>query len=131
MTAFLESAKKASGGSTVLVGLLAVMVALDFLTAVLSALSGRGEHLRILSRRIGFAWVARKALIFVIVGVAYVVDETLGETVFCPITMKALIVNEAIVTLRNVSLVGTWIPPVLRNGLGRLTGETGKKTESK
>ncbi len=135
MAAFLELAKQTlapfftAGGSRTIVRWLAVIMALDYLTAVLSALLGRAKHGKTLSSRIGFIGIVRKSLAFVIVGVAYLVDEALGVTAFCPITIKGLIINEAISTLQNVSLVGTWIPPALKNGLTKLAGETGKKTD--
>lgn len=63
------------------------------------------------------AW---KGTRFVVVGIAFVVDQALGVNVFCGITIRGFIINEAISTLQNISLIGTRIPPALRNGLSRL-----------
>ncbi len=125
MAAFVELMRQTfepffqAGGPGTLVGWLTVILAADYLTAVLCALLGKAKHGGSLSSRIGFIGILRKSLIFVVVGVAYLVDEALGVSAFCAITIKGFIINEAISTLQNISLLGTWIPPALRNGLAK------------
>lgn len=113
-------------GIRALVGWLAVILAVDYFSALLCALLGKARHGKNLSSRIGFLGILRKSLIFVVVGVAYLVDQVLGVSSFCSITIKGFIINEAISTLQNVSLLGTWIPPALKNGLAKY-GNAGHK----
>lgn len=108
MARFLESFRALAkffltGDTPSLVARLSVIIAADYLTAVLCAVLGKARHGRRLSSRIGFLGILRKSLIFI-----------------CPTAVKAFAINEAISVLQNVALLGTWIPPGLRNGLGKV-----------
>lgn len=102
-----------------LIGPLGTMLAIDYVTAVLCALLGKAKHGGRLSSRIGFLGILRKSLIFVVVGIACLIDKALGSETLCSLTIKAFIVNEGISAIQNIALIGTWIPPALQNALQR------------
>lgn len=119
-------------GYRILIGWLASILAADYLTAVLCALLGKAKHGKNLSSSIGFTGIVKKSMVFVVVGIAFVVDQALGVNAFCGIAIRGFIINEAISTLQNISLIGTWIPPALQNGLSRLqTGDSPEGKDSK
>ena len=110
-----------------LVGLLAAILAIDYVAALICALLGRAKHGGSLSSRVGFMGILRKSLIFAVVGVAHIIDEALGSESLCPLTIKGFIVNEGISVIQNISLAGTWIPPVLKERLKRIAGANDRK----
>lgn len=136
MTGFCEPLRQAlsqlfaRGEPGELLGLLGTILAIDYVTALLCAVMGKAKHGGSLSSRVGFMGILRKSLIFVVVGTAYLLDKALGSETLCPLTIRAFILNEGISAIQNISLIGTWIPPALKDALKQVTDAKGGR-ESK
>ena len=101
-----------------LYALIAFVIA-DYITGVLAAISQRE-----LSSAVGFRGIAKKLLIFVLVGLANLLDVyILGHAgVLRMATIFFYISNEGISLIENAAHLGLPVPQALRDALASLTG---------
>lgn len=112
------------GGWTALMTILAAMMALDYVTGIVVAASGRslktdGGHL---DSKVGFIGLAKKGFILAIVLVATLLDKALGaETmVFQTAATCYYIANEGISVMENAGLMGLPVPKIVRKALEQM-----------
>ena len=105
------------GGKDGLLYALLVLIVLDYITGVLNAIDQRE-----LSSAVGYKGIARKVLIFVLVGTANVVDVyILGKAgVLRAAVIFFYISNEGISILENASHLGLPVPKKLQSVLRQL-----------
>ena len=105
------------GGIDGLLYALLVLIILDYITGVLNAIDQRE-----LSSAVGYKGIARKVLIFVLVGTANVVDVyILGKAgVLRAAVIFFYISNEVISILENASHLGLPVPEKLQSVLKQL-----------
>ena len=113
--------------------LLVLLMALDYLSGVGVALLGKSPKSEggALSSRAGFAGLARKAMILVIVLLAAVLDQLTGSAACTGAATMFYIVNESLSILENAVLLGVPVPQRLRQALdvaGRAADCEKKKT---
>ena len=113
------------GGIDGLISALLVFVILDYLTGVMCAIA---DHT--LSSAVGFRGICRKVLIFMLVGVAHILDSQvigtgsgLRSAVAC-----FYLSNEAVSMLENAGHLGLPIPEKLKEILAQLHNKTVKET---
>ena len=113
------------GGIDGLLSALLVFVILDYLTGVMCAIA---DHT--LSSAVGFRGICRKVLIFMLVGVAHILDTQvigtgsgLRSAVAC-----FYLSNEAVSMLENAGHLGLPIPEKLKEILAQLHNKTVKET---
>ena len=109
------------GGWTAALTILAVMMAVDYLTGILVAIAGRSpktEHGG-LSSKAGFIGLARKGFIMIIVLVATLLDQAIGNTamIFQTAATFYYIANEGLSILENADLMGVPFPTFIRERL--------------
>ena len=99
--------------------LLVLLMALDYLSGVGVALLGKSPKSEggALSSRAGFAGLARKAMILVIVLLAAVLDQLTGSAACTGAATMFYIVNESLSILENAVLLGVPVPQRLRQAL--------------
>lgn len=104
--------------------ILAVMMAIDYITGVLVAVSGRSPKTEGggLSSKIGFVGLAKKGFIMLIVLVATLLDRAVGNTimVFQTAAVFYYIANEGLSILENANLMDVPFPDYLRGRLEAL-----------
>lgn len=108
---------------------LITFICLDYVTGLIV-----GAVQRRLNSQISFAGLLKKAVIFVIVAVAHVVDtQILGGTasVFRSAACGLYIANEGLSILENCGKLGLPIPAKLRNVLEQLRDENEKDDDKK
>lgn len=101
------------------VKLLALLMALDYLTGVSAAALGRSRKSEsgALSSKTGFIGLARKAMILSVVLVAMIADRLSDSAAFTGAVTMFYSVNEALSILENAVLLGVPIPQKLRQAL--------------
>lgn len=99
---------------------LIAFVAVDYITGVLSAID-RGT----LSSTVGFKGIARKVLIFTLVGIGNIIDTTIlkSGTAIRTAVIFFYLSNEGISILENTAHLGLPIPKILKNVLETLNKE--------
>ena len=109
------------GKWTAALTILAVMMAVDYITGVLVAITGRSPKTDGggLSSKIGFVGLAKKGFIMLIVLVATQLDRAIGNTsmVFQTATVFYYIANEGLSILENADLMGVPFPAFIRKRL--------------
>lgn len=109
------------GEWTAALTILAVMMAVDYITGVLVAITGRSPKTDGggLSSKIGFVGIAKKGFIMLIVLVATQLDKAIGNTsmVFQTATVFYYIANEGLSILENAELMGVPFPAFIRKRL--------------
>ena len=110
------------GGKDGLLYALLVLVILDYITGVLNAIDQKR-----LSSSVGYKGIARKVLIFVLVGTANVVDVyILGKAGVLRATVVFFYIsNEGISILENASYLGLPIPQKFQSVLKQLHQKEG------
>lgn len=111
------------GGKDGLLYALLVLVILDYITGVLNAINQKR-----LSSSVGYKGIARKVLIFVLVGTANVVDVyILGKAgVLRATVIFFYISNEGISILENASYLGLPVPQKFQSVLKQLHQKEGE-----
>ena len=101
--------------------ILAVMMAVDYLTGVLVAITGKSPKTDGggLSSKVGFVGLAKKGFIMLIVLVATQLDKAIGNTamIFQTASVFYYIANEGLSILENADLVGVPFPSFIREHL--------------
>lgn len=109
------------GEWTATLTILAVMMAVDYITGVLVAITGKSPKTEGggLSSKIGFVGLAKKGFIMLIVLVATQLDKAIGNTamVFQTATVFYYIANEGLSILENADLMGVPFPAFVRTRL--------------
>ena len=109
------------GEWSALLTILAVMMAVDYITGVMVAATGKSPKTEGggLSSKIGFVGLAKKGFIMLIVLVATQLDRAIGNTsmVFQTATVFYYIANEGLSILENADLMGVPFPAFVREKL--------------
>ncbi|MDO3408561.1 phage holin family protein [Saccharibacillus sp. CPCC 101409] len=101
------------GGWNMLINLLVILVVLDWLTGWAAAWV-RGE----LRSRIGFEGIVRKVAIFVVMAIAHLVDNVLGDLhLFRDAVVFFYLANELLSVIENLGKIGVPMPPVIRDAV--------------
>lgn len=105
------------GGCDGLICALTVFVAIDYVTGVMRAISDRK-----LSSEVGFRGICKKALIFLLVGMANILDDrVIGDgSVLRTAVIFFYISNEGISIMENAGRIGLPIPDKLKKVLEQL-----------
>lgn len=107
------------GGWSSLLGVLLAFVAIDYISGVVaSGLEGK------LSSAVGLKGIAKKVFIFVLVGVANLIDVSLGDGhLLRDATIFFYLANEVISILENAGRVGIPVPEILEQAIEILKGK--------
>ena len=116
------------GGCDGLLYALVVFVVVDYITGVMCAINDKK-----LSSSVGFKGICRKVLIFLLVGIANVLDvQVIGTgTVLRTAVIFFYISNEGISLLENAGHLGLPIPEKIKVVLEQLHDRAEKETEVK
>lgn len=112
------------GEWTPLLQVLLAFVVIDYLTGLLaSGVEGQ------LSSKIGFRGIVKKLMIFAIVAVGHLIDQTIGDGhMFRDAVVFFFLGNELLSILENAGRTGLPLPSVLSNAVDILKGKgEGKK----
>lgn len=114
--------------------ILAIMMAVDYLTGIMVALSGRSPKTEGggLSSKIGFIGLAKKGFIMLIVLVATLLDRAVGNTtmIFQTAAVFYYIANEGLSILENADLMGVPFPEFIRKRMEEIKEEKEKPPDS-
>ena len=112
------------GGCDGLIIALVVFVAVDYLTGILCAIADKS-----LSSEVGFKGIAKKVVIFMLVGVANILDvEVIGTgSVLRTAVIFFYLSNEGISLLENSAHLGLPIPTVVKKALNQLHDKSENK----
>ncbi|WP_317912823.1 phage holin family protein [Carnobacterium maltaromaticum] len=118
------------GNWDALLGVLMSFVIADYITGLLAGGSTVG-----LSSKVGFKGIAKKVVIFVIVGVAHGIDILLGDkNMFRDATIFFYLANEVISILENAAKMEVLVPIKLQEAIKqflKLSGEKEKMEDDK
>ena len=116
------------GGCDGLLYALLAFVVIDYITGVMCAIENHE-----LSSEVGFHGITRKILIFLLVGIANIVDMQLigNGSVLRTAVIFFYISNEGLSIVENAAVLGLPIPNELRNVLKQLRGKNGKPAPKK
>ena len=115
------------GGCDGLLIALAVFATVDYITGVLCAIADKK-----LSSTVGFKGICRKVLIFILVGIANVVDvNVIGDgSILRTAVIFFYLSNEGVSLLENAAHLGLPLPEKLKEVLEQLHDRGGKNDES-
>ena len=107
------------GGWSSLLGVLLVFVVIDYISGVVAAaIEGK------LNSVVGLRGIAKKVFIFVLVGIANLVDISLGDAhLFRDATIFFYLANELLSILENAGQIGLDIPPPIQQAVEVLKGK--------
>jgi len=122
------------GEWSALLTILAVMMAVDYITGVLVAISGKSPKTDGggLSSKVGFIGLAKKGFIMLIVLVATLLDKAIGNTsmVFQTATVFYYIANEGLSILENADIIGVPFPAFIRQKMEAMREEKDKPPDA-
>ena len=112
------------GGCDGLLYALIAFVVVDYLTGVMCAIADKK-----LSSNVGFKGICRKVLIFLLVGIANIIDvQVIGqEGILRTAVIFFYLSNEGVSLLENAGHLGLPIPGQLKEVLEQLHGRAGKE----
>ena len=112
------------GGMDGLLIALIVLMTLDYISGVMCAIMDKS-----LSSAVGFRGIAKKVLILMLVGVAYILDiHVVGEgSALRGAVIAFYLSNEGLSLLENAAHIGLPVPDPLKNALAQLHGRDGKE----
>ena len=115
------------GGCDGLLYALVIFVAVDYITGVMCAVSDKK-----LSSAVGFKGICRKVLIFLLVGLAHILDtEILHETgILRTAVIFFFLSNDGLSILENAAHLGLPIPQALKDVLEQLHNRAEKSGET-
>ena len=116
------------GGADGFLYALIAFVVIDYITGVMCAIVDKK-----LSSEVGFKGICKKVLIFILVGVANIVDKQIignGSAIRTAVIFFYLS-NEGISILENTALIGLPVPQKLRDVLEQLKGPEDKEGNDK
>ena len=109
------------GGWSAMLTILVVMMCIDYVTGLLVAWTGRSTKTENggLSSKVGFIGIAKKGVIMLIVLLATLLDQAIGNTamVFQGATVFYYIANEGLSILENADQLGVRTPRFIHNRL--------------
>lgn len=109
------------GGWSAMLTILVVMMCIDYVTGVLVACTGRSPKSESggLSSKVGFIGIAKKGVIMLIVLLATLLDQAIGNTamVFQGATVFYYIANEGLSILENADQLGVRTPRFIHDRL--------------
>lgn len=105
----------ALGGCDMLLIVLTAFVAFDYVTGVVLAVK-QGK----LNSRVGFLGIVKKAMIFIVVIIAHLLDQLTGLNAIRSITVLFYISNEGISILENLGKLDVKIPKKIKEVLEQL-----------
>ena len=114
------------GGADGFLYALIAFVVIDYITGVMCAIVDKN-----LSSEVGFKGICKKVLIFILVGVANIVDKQIignGSAIRTAVIFFYLS-NEGISILENTALIGLPVPQKLRDVLEQLKGPADKENK--
>ncbi|BFH66024.1 hypothetical protein J27TS7_08690 [Paenibacillus dendritiformis] len=115
------------GGWPVLLQVLLIIVAIDYVTGVMAA--GAEGRLR---SSIGLIGIARKVFIFFVVAVAHQVDSVLGDQhMLRDATIFFYLANELLSIIENGGRLGVPLPPVIKQAVEVLRGKGGVNDDNR
>lgn len=105
------------GGSDGLIVALIIFVVMDYVSGVMCAISDKT-----LSSEVGFKGICRKVLIFILVGIANILDAQIIKTgsVLRTAIIFFYLSNEGVSLLENASYLGLPVPEKLKDVLQQL-----------
>ena len=105
------------GGSDGLIVALIIFVVMDYVSGVMCAISDKT-----LSSEVGFKGICRKVLIFILVGIANILDAQISKTgsVLRTAIIFFYLSNEGVSLLENASYLGLPVPEKLKDVLQQL-----------
>lgn len=103
------------GGFDTILGVLAIMILLDYVTGVLGAI-----YLKSVSSDIGYRGIIKKAGVFIIIGVSHIVGVLIKMPDIRTIVISFYIANEAISIVENWGKMGLPLPQKLKDVLEQL-----------
>ena len=122
------------GGWSPVLTVLVVMMGIDYATGVLVAWLGRSNKSESggLSSKAGFAGLARKGVVMLIVLLATLLDRAIGNasTVFQSAAAFYYVANEGLSVLENAGLLGVPVPGRVRQALEVLREQGDREDES-
>ena len=122
------------GGWSPVLTVLVVMMGIDSATGVLVAWLGRSNKSESggLSSKAGFAGLARKGVVMLIVLLATLLDRAIGNasTVFQSAAAFYYVANEGLSVLENAGLLGVPVPGRVRQALEVLREQGDREDES-
>ena len=115
------------GGWDTMLGILVLFVALDYATGVVAA-----WYEKHLDSDIGAKGIVKKFLLFVIVALAFQVDNAIGQEIFRSLAIWFYLANEALSIIENAGRCGVPIPAFLKTALEQMKqrADEGKPVES-
>ena len=109
------------GGWSAMLTILVVMMCIDYVTGLLVAWTGRSAKTENggLSSKVGFIGIAKKGVIMLIVLLATLLDQAIGNTamVFQGATVFYYIANEGLSILENADQLGVRTPRFIHDRL--------------
>lgn len=103
---------------------LAICMVLDYISGLIVAALGRSKKTPGggIDSKVGFAGLAKKALIMLIVLLATVLDKTLGTSgmIFQTATTCYYIGNEGVSIIENAGVIGVPVPAALKRAMEQL-----------
>ena len=108
-----------SGMWSEMCSLLAVCMVIDYATGLIVAACGKSPKTAGggVSSSVGFRGLAKKAVILLVVLLAWLLDLATGNAVFQSAAVCYYIANEGISILENAVLIGVPVPEALKNAL--------------
>jgi len=104
------------GAWTPALTLLTVLVVTDYVTGITAAATNQQ-----LSSKKGFLGVAKKVLLFAIVGISHLIDQALNLNFVMQGTVFFYLSSEFISILENSAALGIPIPPIISKALNATT----------
>lgn len=104
---------------------LIAFVVVDYITGILRAIVEKK-----LSSRVGAQGIARKAALFLVVGIGHLIDTYLLSGTGAPLRTAIIffyIANEGLSLLENAAAIGLPVPDKLKDILAQLHGRTDKE----
>ena len=114
------------GGWDTALKTLVLFVVLDYLTGVAAAIVTKT-----VDSNIGFKGIAKKVLVFVLVGVGYALDQFMGQDYLRSLIIIFYIANEGISIIENLSRTGVPIPQAVLNVLNQLKSKAGEGNDDR
>ena len=107
-----------------MLNILLVFVVIDYITGVIaSGIEGK------LSSGIGMRGIAKKVFIFVIVAVAHLADQAIGDgSLLMDAAIFFYMANEMLSIIENTGRVGLPVPNILKQAVEVLKGKSDKGT---